>query len=101
MESELQTKCNKFLKDHDYSYFHDEKGRGNGKRHRSGLPDIVVWNSPICFFELKTKTGKQTKKQQEFERMCEKQGHLYYVVRDFDFFKSLIIRIYGINRETV
>jgi len=99
MESELQKMCGKFLKDNKYEWFHDEKGIGKGKRHRKGLPDIVVWNKPISFFELKTKSGKQTIDQQKFERMCMREGHLYYVVRDFEFFKSLIISIYGINRR--
>ena len=94
MESKLQTDCNTFLKKMKVPYHHDEKGIGKGKGHRAGLPDIITFLKPISFFELKTKTGKQSKDQIAFEEMCLEQGHLYYVVDDLDVFKSLILSIY-------
>jgi len=94
MESKLQTECNKFLKKVGVPYLHLEKGRGNGKRHRAGVPDIITWLKPISFFELKTKTGKLSEEQVQFEEMCIEQKHLYYVVDDLDIFKSLILSIY-------
>jgi len=94
-EAKLQTLCNKYLKDEGYDYFHDERGSGRGKRHRAGLPDLIIWNWPMCFVELKTETGKVSLSQKMFMGKMLKHGHMVYVCNSFELFKQIIRQHYG------
>ena len=40
--------------------------------------------------EMKTKTGKQTQQQKDFQKMFEAAGYKYIIVRSFEEFKSAI-----------
>lgn len=47
-----------------------------------GLPDIIVVAGGLFFgLEVKSKIGKQSKEQKEFQTLVEKHGGKYFVVR--------------------
>ena len=94
-ESEIQSKFNKWLRQHDYWFFHDERGTGRGKRHRAGWADNIIFNKPAMFIELKTETGVQSDDQIEFEEKCQEQGYAYYLARGFEQAKTIVIQHYN------
>lgn len=50
--------------------------------NKAGISDlIVIGNNRIIFLEIKTKTGRQSKSQKEFQAICEKYGVIYRVAR--------------------
>lgn len=50
-----------------------------------GQPDLVaVLNNKVVFIELKTKKGKQSKKQKEVEQEIKNRGVDYIVVRNLE-----------------
>lgn len=61
---------------------------GNGKFRPSpvrGLPDIiVVWHGEFIGLEVKSRTGKQSDFQKEFQKNVTEAGGLYYVVRSIE-----------------
>jgi hypothetical protein len=56
-----------------------------------GVSDLL-WFYQGCLYciELKTETGKQSAVQKKWESAVEKQGAIYYVIRDLDRFKLII-----------
>ena len=61
-----------------------------GKR---GSPDVLVWlPGRSIFLEVKSRTGQQTKAQQEFQKQAESIGVEYYVVRSIDKVRKIINR---------
>ena len=50
-----------------------------------GLPDIIVVAGGLFFaLEVKSKVGKQSPEQKEFEALVKKHGGRYHVVRSLD-----------------
>lgn len=51
-----------------------------------GTPDLVVFfnNGKVIFIETKSRYGKQTKKQKEFEEKIKKIGYTYFLCNDTD-----------------
>lgn len=48
-----------------------------------GFPDILVlWNGFPIFLEIKTKIGRQSVEQKDFQKRCEAQGIEYYIIRE-------------------
>lgn len=43
-----------------------------------------------CFFEFKSKTGKQTKEQAAFQKLVEAQGYEYVIIKDIESFISKV-----------
>lgn len=74
--------------------------RRNSRHQRNGIPDIIclikVLGIPLFVgLEVKTKTGKQTDSQKEFEASIEYtfgKGY-YFVVRDIDGVRSILEKI--------
>lgn len=91
-ELSLQKKCNAWLRKKGWLYFHDEKGSGRGKRHRSGLPDIIIFRNPVVFIELKSTAGKLKSNQAEYHRQLSTEGFEVYTVSKFEEF-LLIMRV--------
>jgi hypothetical protein len=62
---------------------------------------ILIFPNPtrVIFIEYKSPTGKQTREQVEFCKKVEEQGHLYWLVSDFDAFKDVITEELKIGRE--
>lgn len=58
----------------------------------SGVSDlVVVTQDEVIFVEVKTSTGRQSKKQKEFQLKVELLGYRYLLVRSLDDFKKQII----------
>jgi hypothetical protein len=98
MEVKLQQKCNKFLRDIGLLHFHDEKGRGKGRRHRGGLPDLVVLHVPVTAFELKTSSGRVKPEQLEYHSKLREGGIEVHIIRDYETFTEKIEEIYEIQK---
>ncbi|MGL4631541.1 MAG: hypothetical protein ACRCVT_10080 [Leadbetterella sp.] len=61
----------------------------------AGVADIsYCFANRIHYIEFKTDSGYVSKEQQEFRDRVEKQGALYYIVRSFEQFESLINHIH-------
>jgi len=59
-----------------------------------GVADLLfIYQGEIMAIELKTKTGTQSKLQKYWETLVKSHGVYYYIVRDFEEFKSLITLI--------
>lgn len=57
----------------------------------AGVSDlIVVLPNKILFIEMKSKTGRQSVEQKQFQHHIEQLGFTYYIIRSFDEFKSII-----------
>ncbi|MBR4756453.1 MAG: VRR-NUC domain-containing protein [Bacteroidales bacterium] len=60
----------------------------------AGAPDLVLFvankHHHGLMIEMKTKTGKQSDSQKEFQIRAEAQGYRYEIVRDFDSFTKVI-----------
>ena len=60
----------------------------------AGVSDCILAvnnNSiPIVFIEFKTIKGKQTETQKEFQNAMQNQGYAYWIIRDFEAFRSAI-----------
>lgn len=95
IERELQEDCNAYLRTRGIRYFHDQKGRGNNKRTRAGLPDLIIWPGygHTLFVELKTSIGCLTKEQEAFARWATANHYDYLCLRDFDTFKAHVDKL--------
>lgn len=65
------------------------KAKKEVSKYLTGLPDLIVLrnNGTFCCCELKSKYGKQTLGQQQFERKV--RGH-YHIVRSFEQFRKVL-----------
>lgn len=54
----------------------------------AGTADIVIWNRPGLALEFKGPTGRQSKRQREFQRRYEAEGGVYRIVRTAEEAKS-------------
>ncbi len=59
----------------------------------AGVSDTIVMlpSGKIIFVEFKDEKGRQSEKQKEFETIVTNLGHEYFLIRDFETFKKLII----------
>jgi VRR-NUC domain len=60
----------------------------------AGVADLMILNNTefhgAIFIELKTKNGKQSKKQREFEMYCFKKGYYYLIIKSLEEFIETI-----------
>lgn len=50
-----------------------------------GVADITCWTkNTLWFIEVKTKTGRQSKEQKEFQKICSDCGTNYLIARSVD-----------------
>ena len=64
----------------------------------SGVADMtLLHNKKAYFFELKTETGKQSKRQKEWEQQVTSNKFYYKIIRSLDEFKKEISYIYKAN----
>ena len=55
----------------------------------AGISDlIVITKNEVIFVEVKTQTGRQSKKQKEFQSKVETLGYKYLLVRSLEDFKK-------------
>lgn len=79
----------------------NEAGWRNSNRYiasgmLSGVSDLVViMKNKVIFFEVKTKQGKQSMEQLNYQQQVESLGFQYYVVRSLDEFIYRIKHAYG------
>lgn len=67
------------------------RGYFSGLGLLTGVSDlIVVLPNHILFIEMKSKTGRQSIDQKQFQKKVESLGFEYYIVRSFDKFYNLI-----------
>jgi len=60
---------------------------------KPGSPDILVWlHNRSIFLEVKSKTGRQTPLQKQFQADCEALGLEYYVVKTIDEVERILKR---------
>jgi hypothetical protein len=58
----------------------------------AGVSDLIVLIPNRCIFiEVKTEIGKQSTKQNEFQKHVQNLGFEYYLVRNIDQFKKIFI----------
>lgn len=63
----------------------------NGLGMLSGVSDtIVVLPNQVIFPEFKSKTGRQSIEQKQFQQKIEELGFKYCIIRDFNYFKYII-----------
>lgn len=60
----------------------------------AGVADMFLMVHPGVFIEFKTKDGKQSPDQKDFQVFCQSVGYRYYIIRDFDTFMKLIKEIF-------
>lgn len=100
-ESELEKQCLEFLK--LYPTIAGRKVKAGAQRHTfggksfmkkstlAGMADILLCiHGKYIEVELKTETGKQSQVQKDHQEKIENAGGLYYIVRSFEQFKSII-----------
>jgi len=59
----------------------------------SGVSDlIVILQGKVLFIEVKNATGKQSPNQIKFQKQVENLGFNYYLVRDLESFKNIILK---------
>lgn len=57
----------------------------------SGVSDcIFLWDAVAYLVEFKTEIGKQSPAQKKWEKLTEKQGFTYFVIRNEGEFRQLI-----------
>jgi hypothetical protein len=59
---------------------------------RAGVADLElkVSGGISVYIEMKTKSGRQSKEQKEFEQIVKSLGFNYYVVRNKELFKAIV-----------
>ncbi|MFH1953151.1 MAG: VRR-NUC domain-containing protein [Pseudomonadota bacterium] len=87
-EEKLQSKCESWLKDHGYPYFHDR----SRKKNQAGIPDLICFlpEGRCVIIELKAKEGRLTKEQQQILKMLKWLKHEVYEVRSFKRFLEVM-----------
>ena len=87
-ESELQRKCEKWLREHGYPYHHD---RSRGK-NMAGWFDLVCLlpEGRAVFIEFKAAKGKLRPEQQELIRRAKYLKHEVHEVRSYKRFLYIV-----------
>ncbi len=56
-----------------------------------GVADLIyLKNGTAIMLEVKTPTGRQSPKQQKWERLVKKNGYAYYIIRSVDDFIAVL-----------
>lgn len=65
----------------------------------TGVSDFVLIlpEGKVAWIEMKDNKGKQSSEQVAFEAKLLIRGHNYYIVRSFEEFKSLVIKLLKLN----
>jgi hypothetical protein len=64
----------------------------------AGVSDMIfLYKGGAYLFELKTETGVQSDAQKEWEKIVNKQGFNYYIIRDLIEFSKVIVGIINNN----
>ena len=87
-EARLQRKCERWLKDHGYPYFHDR----SRKENKAGLPDLICFlpEGRTVIIELKAKGGRLSPEQVHTLRMLKYLKHEVYEIRSFKKFLEVM-----------
>lgn len=77
---------------------------GSPRLHITGMTPgaadlLVIHQGTAIFVEVKTPSGKQSKKQKKFEDHCQDCGVPYYVVRSLKDFKEIIEEGEGAKKQ--
>ena len=57
----------------------------------AGVSDmILMYNKEAYCFELKNYYGKQSEKQEVWQKTIEEQGFQYFIIRDLEVFKLIV-----------
>jgi penicillin-binding protein-related factor A (putative recombinase) len=77
------------------SMFTDKYGKTRPKKcAQTGIADILCWHKGHCIhFEVKTKYGKQTLNQKDFESSVKSCGGNYFVVRSIYEVKTALLLV--------
>lgn len=61
----------------------------------SGVSDmcLLLPEGKTAWIEWKTESGKQSKHQIEWQKLCKSLGHDYYIVRSHDEFINLLLKL--------
>ena len=64
------------------------------KAQTLGVPDIIAhWPlDTITYFEIKSKTGRQSKDQKAFQSQCEADEVRYFIIRSLDDLEKVLER---------
>lgn len=87
-ESRLQSRCEAWLKQKGYPYFHD---RSRGK-NQPGMLDLICFlpEGRTVIIELKAKGGRLSKEQLQTMRMLKYLKHEVYEVRSWKAFMGVM-----------
>ncbi len=87
-ERQIRRLIKDYLEAHGWCVIYHLQGLGSFR----GLADMQALKMGRCIFiELKTKTGRLSEVQMEFQRMVECAGIEYVVVRDIDDVRHLCV----------
>tara|TARA_R110000851_G_scaffold51794_2_gene122678 strand:+ start:295 stop:639 length:345 start_codon:yes stop_codon:yes gene_type:complete len=57
----------------------------------AGVADLLfLWNGKCYCLELKTATGRQSKKQQDWQNLVQKNGMVYLIIRNVNEFQTSV-----------
>lgn len=95
IEKTLQTKCERFLKDHGYPFLSFKQSKHVQRLIPAGYPDLtIVLPKAVVFIELKSKKGRRSDDQKEMALIFYHLGHEIHEVRTYKRFLEII------NHET-
>lgn len=105
-ESQLQAKCIQYAwNEHPetrgliYANYNNPKNAGHGAHLKAiglikGVADLtILWKGQAHFVELKTKDGRQSKAQKDWQDLVNSHNFEYHLIRDFETWKKLLKRI--------
>jgi hypothetical protein len=87
-ESNLQAKCEEYLRSRGWEFFHDR----SRSKNRPGIPDLIVWapGGRTLQIELKAKGGRMSEEQKLFRLNLSRNGHIVHEVKSFRRFIEII-----------
>lgn len=61
----------------------------------AGVSDtiLILPNGKIVFCEFKDAKGLQSERQKDFEKLVTSHGYEYWLIRDFETFKSKVLKL--------
>ena len=88
LESRLQAKCLKYLKEHGWPVWHD----WSRKKNQAGFPDLICFlpKGRTVLIELKAGNAKLRKEQEQLKITLSYLGHGIKVCRSFKRFLEII-----------
>ena len=87
-ESRLQSRCEKWLRNHGYKYIHDR----SRKKNQPGIPDLICFlpEGRVVCIELKSQKGELRKEQAEWKRILKYLKHEYHTVKSYKRFLEVV-----------